>query len=53
MDIGGGYAGAVQDALKEDPSAILYDVKSDAKILSILGIYTKTCTVVTGKIAKP
>ena len=48
----GGYAGAVQNALKNEPNALLYDVTADSKLKSILGIYARYCTVVTGKIAR-
>ena len=50
----GGYAGATRKALEGEADAILYDVKADTRAKSILGgIYTKICTSVTGKIAKP
>lgn len=48
----GGYASAVQQALEKEPNGILYDVKSDIQLTSILGLYTRTCTIVTGKVAK-
>lgn len=49
----GGYAAAVKDALKDHPERILYDVKTDMKVKSILvGLYTKVCTKVTGRAAK-
>jgi hypothetical protein len=47
------YASAVKNALG-DKDAILYDVRADMKVNSyVLGLYTKVCTVVTGKAAKP
>jgi TRL-like protein family len=51
----GGYVAAVRDALKDEPyGSILYDVKTDLKAKAYLvGLYTKTCTVVTGKVASP
>jgi hypothetical protein len=49
----GGYAGATRDALREDPGAILYDVKADTQLKSFLGLYARVCTVVTGKVSKP
>ena len=51
----GGYAAAVSDALKnEPPGAILYDVHSDTSAESyFIGVYSKACTVVTGKVATP
>lgn len=49
----GGYAAAVRRALEGRPDAILYDVKSDVRVLSALvGVYTKVCTRVTGKAAR-
>jgi len=49
-----GYAAAVKDALKEDPQALLYDVRADFQAKSILaGLYTRVCTVVTGRVAYP
>lgn len=48
-----GYAAAVKDALKDHPDRILYEVKTDIKVKSILiGLYTKVCTKVTGRAAK-
>ena len=50
----GGYAAAVEDALVDTRSMILYDVQSDIQVTSaLLGLYTKICTVVTGKIGRP
>ncbi|MDX6768595.1 MAG: TRL domain-containing protein [Elusimicrobiota bacterium] len=48
------YASAVADALKgAGRDGILYDVKADMKVNSYLvGLYTKVCTVVSGKVAK-
>ncbi len=47
------YASAVQDALK-GRDGILYDVRSDMKANAyLLGLYTRVCTVLTGKVAKP
>ncbi len=48
-----GYAAASGKALKDHPNAMLYDVKADMKALSVLGLYTRTCTIVTGKAAQP
>ncbi len=47
------YAAAVENALgKRD--GILYDVRADIKVNAyVLGIYTKVCTVLSGKVAKP
>lgn len=49
------YASAVADALKgAGRDGILYDVKADLKVNSyVIGLYTKVCTIVTGKVAKP
>lgn len=51
----GGYAAAVKDALDgEPPGSILYDVQSDLKAsLYLIGLYTRSCTIVTGKVARP
>lgn len=47
------YNTALKDALKER-DGILYDVRSDVKVNAYaLGLYTKACTVLTGKLAKP
>lgn len=50
----GGYAAAAKAALKDNPDRLLYDVKSDFQAqAALLGLYTRTCTVVTGRAAKP
>lgn len=47
------YDTALKDALK-GRDAILYDVRSDVKVNAyVLGLYTKECTILTGKAAKP
>lgn len=47
------YATAVKNAIG-DRDGIMYDVRSDMKANAyILGLYTKVCTIVTGKVAKP
>jgi hypothetical protein len=49
-----GYAKAVKAALKDQPDALLYDVRSDVKVKSYLfGLYSRSCTVVTGRVARP
>lgn len=49
----GSYAAAVKDALGAR-DGILYDVRADMKVDAyVLGIYTKVCTVLSGKLAKP
>ncbi len=49
----GSYAAAVKDALGTR-DGILYDVRADIKVNAyVLGIYTKVCTVLSGKVAKP
>jgi len=47
-----GYAAATQNALNNDPDAILYDVKTDMQVKSYISLYSRYCTVVTGKVAK-
>ena len=48
----GGYAAATKDAVGAR-AGFLYDVKSDIKVTSVLlGLYTKVCTKVTGRLAK-
>jgi len=50
----GGYAAAVQDALKDQPDAVLYDVKVDIQARSLaMGLYSRACTVVTGRAGTP
>lgn len=49
-----GYAAAVRAALKDQPDGLLYDVRSDMKVNSyLIGLYSKTCTVVTGRVGRP
>ncbi len=48
-----GYAQAAKDALKDKPNAMLYDVKADMQLRSILGLYARSCTIVTGKATQP
>jgi hypothetical protein len=49
-----GYASAARAALAQYPGGTLYDVQSDLKVSAYLfGLYTHTCTVLTGKVAKP
>jgi hypothetical protein len=48
-----GYSAAVKNALSGRSDAILYDVKSDIQVNSVvLGLYSKVCTKVSGKAAK-
>lgn len=49
----GSYAAAVNDALgKRD--GILYDVRADIKVNAyVLGLYTKVCTMLSARVAKP
>src|SRR5262245_9398600 len=51
----GGYAAAVKKALQQEPqNAMLYDVKADTQAQIVLfGLYTRICTVVTGKVVTP
>jgi hypothetical protein len=47
------YNSAMKDALK-DRDGIMYDVRSDLKVNAyVLGLYTKVCTILSGKVAKP
>lgn len=47
------YDKAVQDALK-GKDLILYDLRSDLKVQSyLIGLYSRVCTVITAKGAKP
>jgi len=47
------YAAAGRDALGAENEAILYDVKADIQATSVaLGLYTRVCTVVTGRVAR-
>ena len=48
-----GYSAAVKKALENEPSgSMLYDVMADTRAKSILlGLYTRACTIVTGKVA--
>lgn len=50
-----GYATAVSSALDgEAAGSILYDVQSDLKAtVYLFGLYTRSCTIVTGKVASP
>lgn len=49
-----GYAAAVRAALKDQGEGLLYDVRSDVKMKSyLLGLYSRSCTVVTGRVARP
>jgi len=52
------YDRALKDALQHAPGGprdgIMYDVRSDLKVKAyVLGLYTKECTVLNGKLAKP
>ena len=51
----GGYVEAVRQALENEPTgSVLYDVQTDMKAnVYLIGLYTRTCTVVTGKVASP
>ncbi len=47
------YDAALKSALG-GRDAIMYDVRSDLKLQAyLLGLYTKDCTILTGKAAKP
>jgi len=48
------YATATSRALGADQDATLYDVKADVKATSLLfGLYSRVCTVVTGRLGRP
>ena len=51
----GGYVAAVRNALEgEPPGSTLYDVQTDLKAnVYVIGLYTRTCTVVSGKVSSP
>ncbi|PCI36351.1 MAG: hypothetical protein COB53_09960 [Elusimicrobia bacterium] len=47
----GGYSAAVADALSDQPDSILYDVNTDTHVRSyVLGLYSRVCTVVSGRV---
>jgi hypothetical protein len=47
------YDSALKNALGPR-DGIMYDVRSDVKVNAyVLGLYTKTCTILSGKVAKP
>ncbi len=49
-----GYAAAVSDALAGRPDAVLYDVQADTHVQAyVLGIYTRICTIVSGRVGNP
>jgi hypothetical protein len=49
-----GYAAAARHALAGYPDATLHDVTADQKVTSVLvGLYSKVCTVLTGKVGRP
>jgi hypothetical protein len=49
-----GYARTTQNALKDDPHAILYDVRIDTRFrIVLLGLYSDTCTILTGRLGQP
>ncbi|MEK7287295.1 MAG: TRL domain-containing protein [Elusimicrobiota bacterium] len=50
----GGYAKAANKALGGRTDVILYDVKTDMKATAVLlGLYARTCTVITGRAGRP
>ncbi|MBI4423276.1 MAG: hypothetical protein HY554_06095 [Elusimicrobia bacterium] len=49
----GGYAAATKAALASAPEGVLYDVRVDQKVTSVLlGLYARACTVVSARVAK-
>jgi hypothetical protein len=50
----GGVAAACRNALAGQSDKVLYDVKSDIKQFSVvLGLYSRTCTRIEGRVAQP
>lgn len=48
-----GYAAATKAALSSAPEGVLYDVRVDQRVRSfVFGLYSKTCTIVTARVAK-
>lgn len=48
-----GYAAAAKKALAGHTNAILYDVRADLRVRAyLLGLYTRTCTVITARVGK-
>ncbi len=48
----GGYDAAYKEALAKSGATELFDVRSDSRLFNILGIFSQSCTNVTGKVAK-
>jgi len=49
-----GYSAALADALSDKPNSVLYDVNTDTHVRSyVLGVYTRICTVVSGRVGRP
>ncbi len=48
----GGYAAAVRDALQTANASLLADVKADRTLFNILGVYQRSCTLVTGQVVR-
>ncbi len=47
------YATAVANAMESKGDATIYDVKADIKATTLLlGLYSKICTVITGKLSQ-
>ena len=46
----GGYAAAVADARAKSGAVQLADVRADVTLFNVLGLYSKACTRVTGKV---
>ncbi len=48
----GGFDAAYQNALTKSGATELFDVRTDTRLFNVLGIYSESCTNVTGKVAK-
>ena len=47
-----GYAAAVADAKSKSGASQLADIRADTTLFSVLGLYQKACTRVTGRVVK-
>ena len=47
-----GYAAAVTDAKSKSGASQLADVRADTTFFTVLGVYQKACTRVTGRVVK-
>ncbi|MBI5549108.1 MAG: hypothetical protein HY901_34925 [Deltaproteobacteria bacterium] len=49
----GGFRAAMASAQAQAPDALLYDVRADLKIVSVLSVWHRQCVVVTASVAAP